>query len=618
MSNNNLVPVDDINYLAQQSIGNINMILSGMISIMNDTDSKVQKIENQNWFQRMIKTIFGKNKVTKEEIIQNHNKLNAYMSEAIAELYNQNRIDRQVMISLGVQLNELYSEHLQLKKMLEAFVIKLNKKIESVDNFHMLINEINQGMYSYDKEIVTICKIMSQFDNRIMEEERKLNLIKISLKNQKIITEKEFLLKDYLIDIVNISVEKIGEIYLELSTIRDNFFANLILEIIEDYHFLPDIRRKIIKKEMLVNNLIQREGLDDTVTLSIDEVYDNFINSKIETKNKLILLNDNTNIFYSENNYIENQNLDYKTNDLKNNESFNTEKIDYDLEEADRFFENKEYNKAFEIYEKFALEGNAYAQYQTAVCYSEGYGILENQEKSFEWLMKSANQDFTSAQNIMGYLYSEGSKEIDIEVDYKRSFEWYMKTAQKEDSIGEYSIGIFYLEGLGVEQNFREAYKWFKSSLNHGYEEAKEMLEELSERVSKKTLKKIEERCSAFVWDNHEKFDYNDTKVILEFNLNDENVYLTYDSTLFKNGRNGFAITSKGIYSRELLESSNNFISYKELLKITQFYGRNNGIFSDKGDKIIHNIGFSEKEILDLLDLFYKIREYLENEEFIE
>ena len=92
----NVASTEDINYLAQQSSGRINMILSGMTALMNDTDSKVSSMESQNWFKRMIKTVTGKNKLTQSEIQQNHDKLNAYMSEAIAELYNRNCIVRAV------------------------------------------------------------------------------------------------------------------------------------------------------------------------------------------------------------------------------------------------------------------------------------------------------------------------------------------------------------------------------------------------------------------------------------------------------------------------------------------------------------------------------------------
>ena len=67
----NVISIEDINYLSQQSSGKINMILSGMTSLMNDTDNKVSAMESQNWFMRMVKTVFGKNKATQQEIQQN-------------------------------------------------------------------------------------------------------------------------------------------------------------------------------------------------------------------------------------------------------------------------------------------------------------------------------------------------------------------------------------------------------------------------------------------------------------------------------------------------------------------------------------------------------------------
>ena len=85
--------IEDVNYLCQQSSGRINIILSGMIALMNDTDGKVAMLESQKWFQRMVKTVTGKNKLTQDEIQKNHDKLNAYMSQAIAELYNRNCIE---------------------------------------------------------------------------------------------------------------------------------------------------------------------------------------------------------------------------------------------------------------------------------------------------------------------------------------------------------------------------------------------------------------------------------------------------------------------------------------------------------------------------------------------
>lgn len=104
----------DIDYLASQSKSNLNNILGSMTSLMNENNIKVDRLESQSWYNRMIKTVSGKNRMTKDEIIKNHDKLNMYMSQALAELYDRNCIDNRIMISLGNQVNSLYENHVKL------------------------------------------------------------------------------------------------------------------------------------------------------------------------------------------------------------------------------------------------------------------------------------------------------------------------------------------------------------------------------------------------------------------------------------------------------------------------------------------------------------------------
>ena len=445
---NELIPIEDMNYLAQQSQGKINMILSGMTALMNDTEDKTEKIEKQNWFQRMVKTVTGKNRATREEIKQNHDKLNAYMSQAIAELYNRNCIDSQVMISLGTQLNELYAEHLQLKQMLGAFVVKLNEKIDSVDNFHMLNTEIEQGVYSDNEKIIAICKVMSQFDNRIMEEPRKLDILRRSMEKQEIITEDEVLLTDYLMDIMNISVDEIGKIYLELSTIRRDFFANLILGVIEDYHFLPDMQRKMMKKEKIIGNLIQREGLDDTITLSINEVYDNFINSKIEVKEGLIPVESIQNQTGNQISYNNNDNLEMK--------------------KAEQIFLNYKLDVAFELFKKLAENGNGRAMYFLGEFYSQPYGkTKKDNKKAKEWRIKGKEVgDVLAALNVAYYLPKNSDERNRTCFEL---FEDILKLSEDGDIFAQNELADMYLYGYGIEEDEEEGVKWLKKSAEVGY-----------------------------------------------------------------------------------------------------------------------------------------------------
>lgn len=283
-----LVPIEDIDFFAKQSSGKLNMIISGMTALMNDNESKVSQLESQNWFQRMVRTVTGKNKATREEIQRNHDRINAYMSEALAELYNRNMIDHQIILSLGTQINELYADHIQLKQMLGAFALKLNEKIESVDNFHMLMEEISQGVYSSGHSLAEICKVISQLDRRTLNDGRKLDIVRRGLVSQGILSDEPRSLKDYLLQVAEIPSDEAGRIYLELGTLRGNFMADIILAMMDDYHFLPDMARKMKSKPAMIADVMEAGRLDEGVTLSTCEIYDDFINSKIDAMNSFV------------------------------------------------------------------------------------------------------------------------------------------------------------------------------------------------------------------------------------------------------------------------------------------------------------------------------------------
>ena len=442
----NIVATEDMDYLAQQPAGKLNMILAGMTALMNDIDNKAAAMGSQNWFQRMVKTVTGKNKLTVAEIQHNQDKLNAYMSEAIAGLYNMNRIDHDVMMSLGVQINELYADHIQLKQMLGAFVSKLNEKIDSVDNFHMLITEIDHGVYSQMPPIVAVCKVMSQFDNRILEDDRKLDIISRSLSSQNILNSDQIKLTDHLASILGMSMEDMGQVHLELGTIRENFMASIILDTMEGYYFLPDLARKMKDKKALIEEIVRAGQLDPSVSLSIDEIYGAFLDSKINVKNGLIPVERAGSIEQG----IENGRDDVETTQLGI-----AAKEEGDFEQAVKYF-------------RIAAEnGYADAQNRLGVCYDHGEGVAENKTEAFKWYMKAAQQGFDCAQRNVGicYYYGEGVAENKAE-----AFKWYMKAAQQGFDCAQHNVGICYYYGEGVAENKTEAFKWYMKAAQQGFD----------------------------------------------------------------------------------------------------------------------------------------------------
>lgn len=269
----NVISMEDMNYLAQQSAGNLNMILSGMTAIMTDNDSKVAMLENQTWYQRMSRTILGKNKMTQQEIQQNHDRINMYLSQAMTELFKQNCIDHQAILSLGNRLNEIYADHIQLKQMLGAFVSKLNEKIESIDNFHMLTTEINQQIYSNYIPVVAISKIMSQIDVRTVKDSRKMDILVRAMKDAGIISADEIYLSKLLYDLLDVPESDAGIFSLFYGNLRNEYISEIISDTLLEYYLLPKNVRKMKNRQAFVEKILSDRQIDLNYMISLEELY---------------------------------------------------------------------------------------------------------------------------------------------------------------------------------------------------------------------------------------------------------------------------------------------------------------------------------------------------------
>ncbi len=498
-----IVSREDLNYLAQQSSGNLNMILCGMTALMNDTDSKVAMMENQTWFQRMCRTISGKNKMTQQEIQRNHDKINMYMSQAMTELFEQQCIDRQIMMSLGNQLNELYAEHLQLKQMLGAFVSKLNEKIESIDNFHMLNTEIEQGIYSDCSPIVAICKILSQMDKRCIQDYRKMNILQRSMSNKGILSDTQITLADYLMSIAEIPMDEVGTIYIELGSLRGNFMANIILNMIENYHFLPDMARRLKNKQSLVESVIVSEQLEPSINLSINDVYNDFVNSKLDMiegllpisaiqydakmqeAEKLYLeckLDEAFELFrtlaekgngramyfvgeyyaqgYGKTSEDSEKAKDWRMRGRDAGDVLATLNVAYSLPK-DSYERNEIFNSIFDSILNLAETGDVIAQNELADLYGNGYGCTQSNEEQLRWLKASAEGGYWRSMNKLGIYYQN-------EETYTEAVKWYRSAAEQGYDWGMYNLGTCYKDGKGVPQDYEQAMKWYKAAYELG------------------------------------------------------------------------------------------------------------------------------------------------------
>ena len=306
-----VVENDDIRWLKQHSKPELTMIVGQMTSLMeaiadtkHNTDALVAKLQNQGWFKRLWNSITGKNKATKKEIRQNQDKIVAYISQAVAKLVELGLIERQAIQSLGnrinqvyAQLTEYYNEQLYMKaqiteiqeiqnrtiQLISEIASKLDEKIESVDNYFMLRAEIEQGKYKNKSRIYAICSVLSQLDKRTINDERKIEILKIDLKRFKIIPSKKATIKEYLSEILSLSEAEVGIIYLELCNYRKSFPANIIVETIEEYHFLSRFEKMSKKKKTIINNILDNHYLEGNAVFTYSDIFENFIENRVNS-----------------------------------------------------------------------------------------------------------------------------------------------------------------------------------------------------------------------------------------------------------------------------------------------------------------------------------------------
>ena len=518
--NTQLLTGEDTRFLAQQPeyevdimVGQMTTLMQNITDLQNDTDDKVAQLQNQGWFKRMTNTLFGRNKATKQEIQKNNDKVMTYISQSVAQLYQMNLINERVICSLGNRMNEVYlqvtemnQEMLTMKEQISqlmavqqqtmealgAFVNKLNEKIESVDNFHMMISEIQNGMYNDSSKLYNLCSILSQLDKRQMEDNRKMALLKDSMEKAGIITEDNITVQECLKEIIALPQEKIGLIYLELCNFRNSFPANLFADMIEGYHFLSKMEKMSKKKEVLIQRVLDQYELDSDATFSIADISESFFENKqeclVNINNLQIGVNDTSedeeaaNIWQE---YDEAEEIGINYNSLSADELIalanNGDVYAMDtLGAAYEFGEDKEvigvlgiekdFEEAVKWYRKAAEQGFDIAQDSLGNCYYLGHGVDEDYVKAVKWYRKAAEQGLCTAQDSLGdcYYYGRGVDEDDAE-----AVKWYRKAAEQGLDTAQHSLGKCYYFGYGVDEDKVKAVKWYRKAAEQGNDDAK-------------------------------------------------------------------------------------------------------------------------------------------------
>ncbi|MCL1859256.1 MAG: hypothetical protein FWF92_08490 [Oscillospiraceae bacterium] len=280
---------DDLEYFLSQNRDETERIVSGMTSIIDANEETLSALQNQQWFQRMWYTASGKNKATVKEMEQNRDKLATYSVQVLHRLMEETRISDAIISNLTIRLNEIYSSHLKLQEMMCDIMNKLNEKIESVDNYHNLITDIQNRKYDSRKIFANLLKILSRFDKRTFSNEEYLIRIKETMEKNRFNFSKTISIYDCAEQILTLSEESVGQVYLFAQNHTEIIFIQFACRLIEQYHFEPKSNRRIVRNNA-IKIALENCGLTGNKLCVINELYDDI---KISAISKFEMLKKN-------------------------------------------------------------------------------------------------------------------------------------------------------------------------------------------------------------------------------------------------------------------------------------------------------------------------------------
>ena len=121
--------------------------------------------------------------------------------------------------------------------------------------------------------------------------------------------------------------------------------------------------------------------------------------------------------------------------------------------------------EATKWYRKAAEQGFAKAQLNLAAMYESGEGIPQDYKEAARWNLKASEQGITLAEVNMGRFYRDGKG---VPTSATEAVRWFRKAADKGESNGQMQLGFAYFYGDGIAKDETEALKWFGLAAQQG------------------------------------------------------------------------------------------------------------------------------------------------------
>ena len=155
----------------------------------------------------------------------------------------------------------------------------------------------------------------------------------------------------------------------------------------------------------------------------------------------------------------------------------------------------KNLKTAVEWFKKAAGDSNP-ALYNLGLCYRDGEGVEQDYSEAIKIFKLLMDKNDASGICALGVMYYEGKG---VPIDYREAVRITKIAIKQNDNTSQRNLGEFYEYGRGVKQDNVKALMWYLISLKNGWDESKELIEKLGEKMSPSDLEKAEKLANDYL-----------------------------------------------------------------------------------------------------------------------
>lgn len=141
-------------------------------------------------------------------------------------------------------------------------------------------------------------------------------------------------------------------------------------------------------------------------------------------------------------------------------------KEENNMDSARQAYNQGDYQKAREIWQHQAENGNPEAQAWLGSVYANGDGVDIDDGNALSWYEKAAEQDYPMAQANVGAMYFMGQG---TDKDIDKAIKWLSAAAENDDVNGLFNLAVLYTKGEGVDENPEYAAELYRKASEQGH-----------------------------------------------------------------------------------------------------------------------------------------------------